>query len=414
MAGTFRTALKLTGLAILLVVCLQLHIVINKPWYRYKLMRVQMLIILQTVISYGSYYLYRTYKPSPSWKKLIALIILLTHFSFFAQFMFISDNPSFISLIPFLATSCHIFLCLGTLCGDIGTFLFIPFTLKISVGYQKFKMNSVPICAIILTVWSFINTILPPQHSTVHVPISGLDSKFDKFHIMHLSDIHVGPTTGKVFVDWLVTEVNTYNPNMVVITGDLVDSSVKNLRNAVWNLKNLNSKYGTFYVTGNHEYYTNDVDNWLNYLRDQLGLTTLHNQHHVIRDGNASLCVTGIDDPQAEKMSYPDHSPDPVGAAEGCPSDTPIVMLAHQPKAAKLSIKKLPRVDLVLSGHTHGGQFFPVHIPVYLANPYFAGLYKVTPDTHVYVSRGLRFYGAPTRLFSYPEFTSVYLHVKQD
>ena len=250
MAGTFRTALKLTGLSILILICLQLHISINKPWYRYKLMRLQIILILMTIMSYGSYYLYRSYKISSLWKKLVVLIILLTHFSFFAQYLFIRDNPTYIMMVPFLAFSCHVFMCLGTLCGDIGTFLFIPFTMKISVAYQKFKLNSVPICAILLTVWSFINTILPPQHSTVHVPIKGLGSQFDKLHIMHLSDIHVGPTTGKVFVDWLVNEVNTHNPDMVVITGDLVDSSVKNLKNAVWNLKNLKSKYGTFYVTG--------------------------------------------------------------------------------------------------------------------------------------------------------------------
>ena len=251
MAGTFRTALKLTGLAILAIVCIQLHISINKPWYRYKLMRLQILTFLQTIMSYGSYYLYRTYKISSLWKKFVVIMIVLTHVSFFAQYMFISDNPSFITIVPFLAFGCHVFMCLGTLCADIGTFLFIPFTMKISVAYQKFKLNFVPVCAIILTLWSYINTILPPQHSTVHVPINGLDPKLNNLHIIHLSDIHVGPTTGKVFVDWLVNEVNTYNPDAVVITGDLVDSSVKNLRNAVWNLKNLKSKYGTFYVTGN-------------------------------------------------------------------------------------------------------------------------------------------------------------------
>ena len=251
MAGTFRTALKLTGLSILAIVCIQLHISINKPWYRYKLMRLQILTFLQTVMSYGSYYLYRTYKISSLWKKFAVIVIVLTHVSFFAQYMFISDNPSIVTIVPFLAFGCHVFMCLGTLCADIGTFLFIPFTMKISVAYQKFKLNFVPVCAIILTLWSFINTILPPQHSTVHVPINGLDPKLNNLHIIHLSDIHVGPTTGKVFVDWLVNEVNTYNPDVVVITGDLVDSSVKNLRNAVWNLKNFKSKYGTFYVTGN-------------------------------------------------------------------------------------------------------------------------------------------------------------------
>lgn len=250
MGTTFRSALKLAGLCALIVICLQIHISLHKPWYQFKLMRLQMMTILQTFLTYGSYYLYRTYKISPGWKKFIIVSIMLTHFSFFAQYMFVSDNPSFLTLIPFLASACHIYLFIGTLCGDIGTFLFIPFTMKISVPYQKFKMNFVPICAIILTIYSYINTILPPQHSTVHVPIQGMGNQFEKLHIMHLSDIHVGPTTGKVFVDWLVDEVNKHDPDMVFITGDLVDSSVKNLRNAVRNIKNLKSKYGTFYVTG--------------------------------------------------------------------------------------------------------------------------------------------------------------------
>lgn len=251
MTGTFRTALKLTGLGVLLIILLQLHIWINKPWYQFKLKRLQMLCLLQTFMSYGSFYLYRTYKISVFWKKLILATILLSHLSFFTQYLFIGENPSFLTVIPFLGSSLHIFLFIGTLCGDIGTFLFIPFTIKISIAYQKFKMNFVPTVAILLTIWSYINTLLPPQHSTIRVPIKNLGATFNNLHIIHLSDIHVGPTTGKSYVDWLVNEVNSHNPDMVVISGDLVDSSVKNLRTAVWNLKNLKSKYGTYYVTGN-------------------------------------------------------------------------------------------------------------------------------------------------------------------
>ena len=251
MASTCKTAVKYTALVIFLICCIQLHIVLQKPWYQFKLMRLQIMCVLQTILSYGSYYLYRTYKISQLWKRFTVVIVFLTHFSFFAQYLFIGENPSMLVLVPFLAQALHVFMMIGTLSGDIGTFLFIPFTMKISVAYQRFKLNFVPICAIILTIWSYINTLLPPQHSTVHVPIKGLAPQFNNLHVMQLSDIHVGPTTGKAFVDWIVAEVNTHNPDVVVITGDLVDSSVKNLKYAVNNLKNLNSKYGTFYVTGN-------------------------------------------------------------------------------------------------------------------------------------------------------------------
>ena len=250
MSTTFRNVLKYTAIVLLSLLCIQLHIFFNNPWYQHKLKRIQLMTLLQTILSYGSLYLYRTYSGLQSWKRFTIPVIVLTHFSFFAQYIFVYDNPSLLTTLPFIGFSLHLFLILGTLAGDICTFLFIPFTIKISVEYQKFKLNIVPICAIGLTLWSFLNTILPPQHSTVHVPIRGLGPHLDNLHIVHLSDIHVGPTTGKTYVDWLVAEVNAQNPDVIVITGDLVDSSVKNLRNAVWNLKNFKSKFGTFYCTG--------------------------------------------------------------------------------------------------------------------------------------------------------------------
>ena len=250
MSGTMRVVVKFTVLVLLTLLCMQLHIHFHNPWYKYKLKRIQLMTLLQTIISYGSLYLYKTYSVSPLWRKITLTIIGLTHFSFFAQYIFVYDNPSLLTTISFLGFSVHLFMILGTVIADIGTFFFIPLTILISVQYQKFKLNVVPICAVILTLWSYLNTILPPEHSTVHVPITGLDPAFNQLHILHLSDIHVGPTTGKSYIDWLVEKVNILNPDLVVISGDLVDSSVKNLKTAVRNLKNLESKYGTFYCTG--------------------------------------------------------------------------------------------------------------------------------------------------------------------
>ena len=248
--GTFQKVIKIIGAVFCVLVLLQLHISINQPSNRFSLMRLQKMIIIQTIMSFISYYVYRTYKISRLWSKLVLTAAVLAHISFFSQYLFISDNTTPLSIIPFLGFSLMIFLGMGTLAGDIGTFIFIPFTIKITVGYQRFKLHSVPIAALVLTLWSFINTILPPQHSTIHVPIKGLGRDLDNFHILHLSDIHVGPTTGKKFVDWMVDRSNSHNPDAVFITGDLVDSSVKNLKRAVFGLKHLKSKYGTYYVTG--------------------------------------------------------------------------------------------------------------------------------------------------------------------
>ena len=217
---------------------------------RFRTFRTIMLIVFQTVLMCGSYYLYKSYK-STFWFNFVMTMCGLSHFSMFATYLFLSEEPTVFIIVPFVAQGLHIYLVMGTIAGDLGTFICIPVTIKILSSYQKFKLHAVPISAIILTMWAFINTLLLPQHTDIHVQIKNLPSEFEGFHIMQLSDIHVGPTTGKSYVDWLVTDVNLYHPDLVVITGDLVDSSVKILRGAVQNLKNLRSTHGTFFVTGN-------------------------------------------------------------------------------------------------------------------------------------------------------------------
>ncbi|KAH9502931.1 hypothetical protein Btru_072406 [Bulinus truncatus] len=263
------------------------------------------------------------------------------------------------------------------------------------------------------SLYGLYNASQPPTIKTVTIPIRNLPLNLEGLKIIQLSDIHLGPTVGFTKLDRIVHVVNGENPDVVVLTGDLVDGSVDHLKEASEPLRFIKSKYGNFFVTGNHEYYTGDVDNWFSML-NSLGFTVLHNSHAFIpgksSEGQDNICLAGTDDIQANHIGYGDHKFDLAKAVGNCSKLRPVVLLAHQPKAAKIAVDSQFRIDLVLSGHTHGGQMFPMMIGAYLLNPFFAGLYKYGPNgSHVYVSQGTQYWGIPMRLGTTLEITSITL-----
>ncbi|HVY44926.1 MAG TPA: metallophosphoesterase [Minicystis sp.] len=237
----------------------------------------------------------------------------------------------------------------------------------------------------------------------VRVPLARLPKALSGFKVVQLSDLHIGPTLGAAWLADVVARTNALEPDLVVITGDLVDGSVEDLREQVAPLADLRAKHGVFFVTGNHEYYSG-VDAWLSELA-RLGVRALRNEHVSIGDGDASFDLAGVDDLSAHRFGN-GHGADLPRALAGRDRQRELLLLAHQPKQVLEAAEH--GVGLQLSGHTHGGQIVPWNFFVRLDQPYIAGLARHR-DTHVYVSRGTGFWGPPMRVGAPAEIALVEL-----
>lgn len=231
-----------------------------------------------------------------------------------------------------------------------------------------------------------------PRIVRVTVPIADLPSDLAGFRILQLSDLHVGPTIRRPFVDAVVNRANALQPDLIAVTGDIADGLVPELRDHVAPLGRLRAPHGTYFVTGNHEYYW-DVRGWTQELK-RLGLDVLSNEHRVVTRGTGRLLVAGVTDLSA--------APDPVGAVAGAPPSDVRVLLAHQPRSAFAA--QAAGYHLQLSGHTHGGQYFPFNLLVRLFEPFVAGLHRLE-SMWLYVSRGTGYWGPPLRLGAPAEIT---------
>lgn len=238
---------------------------------------------------------------------------------------------------------------------------------------------------------------------SVRVNLRRLPNALSGFRVVQLSDVHIGPTIGRSFLARVVEQVNALDPDIVVITGDLVDGSVEALRAHVAPLADLRARHGVFFVTGNHEYYSG-VDAWLDELH-RLGVRVLRNERVSIGNGEHSFDLAGVDDWSAAGFGR-GHGPDLDRALAGRDPTRELLLLAHQPK--QILKAAASGVGLQLSGHTHGGQIFPWGLFVRLDQPYVAGL-STHGDTHIYVSRGTGYWGPPMRVAAPSEITLVEL-----
>ena len=251
------------------------------------------------------------------------------------------------------------------------------------------------------------SALAEPEVHEVPVRLERLPRALSGLTIAQISDLHVGPTIGERTVRRVVEATNRLRPDLVAITGDLVDGSVPALAAAVAPLAGLRARYGVLFVTGNHEYYSGATA-WLAHLR-ALGIRVLRNERVEIGDGGTSIDVAGIDDWRSGGLA-PGHGPDLPRALAGRDPDRSLVLLAHQPKGVEEAVQA--GVELQLSGHTHGGQIFPFNLVTGLAYRYLAGLYSgVGPAGagQVFVSRGTGYWGPPMRLGFPPEITRIVL-----
>jgi hypothetical protein len=237
----------------------------------------------------------------------------------------------------------------------------------------------------------------------VDVRLAGLARELEGFTIAQISDIHVGATIKRDFVSAIVDRVNGLEADMVAITGDVVDGSVPDLAHHTEPLARLASRHGTYFVTGNHEYYSG-ADEWIEEL-SRLGARVLMNEHVVLDHDGAVLAVAGVTDWSAHHFD-PAHRSDPPAAVRGAPEHALKVLLAHQPRSAHLA--EAAGYHLQLSGHTHGGQFWPWNFLVRLQQPFTAGLNRLG-GMWVYTSRGTGYWGPPMRFGVPSEITLIRL-----
>jgi predicted MPP superfamily phosphohydrolase len=227
---------------------------------------------------------------------------------------------------------------------------------------------------------------------TVEVPIANLPAGLQGFSIAQISDVHVGSQIKRNYVDAIVDAVNSLGADLVAVTGDLVDGSVHDLSPHVEPLGKLRARYGAYVVTGNHEYYSGEPA-WTAEFR-RLGLRVLINEHVVVRHQGAPLVLAGVTDFSAHHFN-PAQRSDPAAALSGAPGDAAVkILLAHQPRSAAAAAQA--GFDLQLSGHTHGGQFWPWNLFVRLQQPFTAGLHRLN-HLWVYISRGTGYWGPPNR-----------------
>lgn len=277
--------------------------------------------------------------------------------------------------------------------------------LSLSIAsFAEWSALAVPAIATLVTVCGLINARRTARVVTVDVPIADLPAPLHGFTIAQISDIHVGPTIKGDYVESIVGVVNRLQPDMVAVTGDLVDGSVARLRSHVAPLSELTSRHGTYFVTGNHEYYSG-VTAWVAELR-RLGVKVLLNEHVVLWHDDAALVIAGVTDHSGHHFDE-SHRSDPAAAIADAPEHVLVrILLAHQPRSAEAAVRA--GFQLQLSGHTHGGQFWPWNFFVRFQQPFTAGLNRLQ-SLWVYTSRGTGYWGPPKRFGAPSEITRLRL-----
>lgn len=238
----------------------------------------------------------------------------------------------------------------------------------------------------------------------VRVRLDRLPAAQDGFTIAQITDVHVGATIGRTFIEDIVRHTNDLSPDLIAITGDLVDGPVEQLGHLVEPLRNLRARHGVFFVSGNHEYFS-APEGWFDEL-PRLGIRVLRNERLSIGNAGASFDLAGIDDRSAVHYGGLGPRQALAQALAGRDPQRELVLLAHQPSVV---VEAEPfQVGLQLSGHTHGGQIWPFGLLVRLQQPFIAGLHR-RGDSQIYVSCGTGYWGPPMRLGAPPEITQIRL-----
>ena len=268
--------------------------------------------------------------------------------------------------------------------------------LTIDLEKRQFLQKSLSVGILTLvgptTAYGYYSARKGPSIINQTIFLNDLPDAFENFTIAQISDLHVGPTIKKPYVEKVLNQISIINPDLIAITGDLIDGSIDYLKKDLEPLSEMIANYGTYFVTGNHEYYSG-AEKWLDET-DRMGFTNLVNEHDLISISNETIALAGVTDFRAHQI-IPSHKSNPKNALRGSTDQKVKILLAHQPS----SIFKANEAgyDFQISGHTHGGQFWPFTYPTKKANPYLSGLHNHN-GTQIYVNSGTGYWGPPLRL----------------
>ncbi|MGW0247239.1 metallophosphoesterase [Nocardia goodfellowii] len=286
------------------------------------------------------------------------------------------------------------YLLLGLLV--ISVVLLIARLAKFSNRVRLLQISSaLLVVAAVGTVAYGVHEANTPRVVAVELRSPKLPAELDGLRVAVVADIHVGAARGAAFTERVVDLVNTQQPDVIVLPGDLIDGSVELVGPDIAPIADLRSKYGTFAVAGNHEGYVDGVAEWLDYW-ETLGVRTLRNQRTEVEINGATLELAGVYDYDA-----PDpYGPDLAAAVAGHRSDRFLMLIAHQPRQAPDAAAR--GIDLQVSGHTHGGQIWPLNYVVGWVNGTVAGLDRVD-DMQLFTTRGVGAWGPPVRVAAPPD-----------
>lgn len=283
-----------------------------------------------------------------------------------------------------------------------GTAGFLPNPVTGLFGWRITAASAVGITGVatLFAIWWGLTRMVVKK---LEVPLSKLPPSLDGFTILHLSDIHLDLVHGRSWLQGVVDRANRLGADLVALTGDLAEGSVSQFGAEAEPIRELRAPHGVYFVTGNHEYF-HDLSGWLAYLGDR-GIRVLRNEHVPVESNGAGFDLAGVDDHDGHRTAD-DHGPDLDRALAGRDPEKALVLLAHQPRIIQEAEAR--GVDLVLSGHTHGGQIWPFSYLVYLQQPYVRGLIR-HGRTHLYISSGTGFWGPPMRLGTTAEMALITL-----
>ncbi|HGM7335178.1 TPA: metallophosphoesterase [Stenotrophomonas maltophilia] len=251
----------------------------------------------------------------------------------------------------------------------------------------------VALLALLVSGYGVSQGMAVPKPRQIDVAIKDLPAAFDGYRVLQLTDIHASRLLTGDWVRRVVEQSNALKPDLIVITGDLIDGSVEARRDDARPLADLHAPDGVIAITGNHEYYAQYQD-WMQAFR-ALHMQVLENSHLQVRRDEAALTIAGVTDPVAARYGLP--LPDLDAALAGADPSAPVILLDHRPRNARQAAAR--GVTLQLSGHTHGGQIIGMDQLVKRANGgYVSGRYEVEGMT-LYVSNGAGLWaGFPARI----------------
>jgi predicted MPP superfamily phosphohydrolase len=357
------------------------------------------------VMALANYYIYKRFlkRVGPGFSRYAFIIPSLL---MLGEIFFVADT--FLGLIPDSPT---LYLINSTFIG-ITFMLFVVATLydlvvtaSSRVPFDRERRKTIKMLfdvSILLAAFSYLfrgfnQGITEPTINTAVVRVDNF--AMDRFTIVQLSDTHVGRTIKRDFVESMVARTNALKPDMVVITGDLVDLPVNKIIHDLEPLKDLTAP--TYFILGNHDMF-NTPRALIHHLAS-LNIYSLLNTSVIIKQRGKRFNLVGINDLSGERRNV--MAPDIPAAFANIDPSLPTIVLAHQPKTITL-LGDYP-CDLMLSGHTHGGQIFPFGALVMIGQPYLAGLHRHGHDKQIFISRGTGFWGPPMRVLAPSEISRI-------